>query len=46
MSVLGRFLVAGRGSGPEPSVPLLVGAMPFEAGGVVSLDISRSVPDD
>lgn len=41
VSVLGRFFVLGRGS------PLLVGALPFEWGVmVVSLDISRSVPDD
>jgi hypothetical protein len=50
VSVLGRFFVLGRGSEWVPLVPLeplLVGAVPFNcAGGVRSLDISRSVPDD
>jgi hypothetical protein len=40
VSVLGRFFVVGRGS------PLLVGAVPLVGGCVVSLDISRSVPDE
>lgn len=40
VSVLGRFLVDERGS------LLLVGALPLVCGPVVSLDISRSVPED
>jgi hypothetical protein len=47
VSVLGRFFGFGRDSESVPLLPLLVGAMPFDwAGGVRSLDISRSVPED
>lgn len=47
VSVLGRFLLVGRDSAFVPLVPLLVGGTPFVcAGGVLSLDISRSVPED
>jgi hypothetical protein len=52
VSVLGRFFVVGRGSlllllllGVFP-LPLLVGAVPLGWVWVVSVDISRSVPDD
>lgn len=44
MSVLGLFFVDGRGS--VALLPLLVGAVPFVCGCEVSVDISRSVPDD
>jgi hypothetical protein len=47
VSVLGRFFAVGRDSVLVPLLPLLVGAVPFGcAGGVWSLDISRSVPED
>lgn len=47
VSVLGLFFAVGRVSACVPLMPLLVGAAPFGcAGGVISLDISRSVPED